>query len=97
MKGCRNAAVKVDATLQRNLAVWRQTAAQHPAQTPLTLPTKARAISPPFSIYPMSLLQEIERVRRWMEGAARTGPFGNQFARKPFRPDTIGHNLKYIR
>ena len=91
---------KVHAALQRIARLWRHTAAQDPdwPQTKLTLPGTSRVISPPLSCYPLSLQQDVEAVRHWMTAGAQANPFdGSHCARKPFRPDTVAHHVKYIR
>jgi hypothetical protein len=55
---------------------------------------EAKPFNPPFSAYPVALQEEIEVIRRWMEG--RGGPFDAD-ARKPLRPATIKLRLACIR
>lgn len=92
--------VNVEATLRRIAKLWQHTARHHPdwPQAPLTLPCPGRRISPLLSLYPVSLQQEIAAVQRWLEGGVQGNPFGDEdVARKPFRPATVAHHLKYIR
>jgi integrase len=89
--------VRIEPMLRRIVQLWRRTAASHPdwPQTPLQLTGEAKLLfNPPFSAYPVSLQNEIEAIRRWMEGGV--GPFDSD-ARKPLRPATIKLRLACIR
>ncbi|HEY1413395.1 MAG TPA: hypothetical protein VGF36_14715, partial [Rhodopila sp.] len=91
--------VKIEPMLRRIVQLWRRTAACNPdwPQTPPKLHRAVRPFNPPFSAYPVSLQDEIEAVRRWLEGSDGAGPFDTQHGRKPLRPATIKMHLTYIR
>jgi integrase len=88
--------VQIKPMLRRIVQMWRRAAAANPdwPQIPPKLDCGAKPFNPPFSAYSVSLQNEIEAIRRWMEGKA--GPFDAD-ARKPLRPTTIELRLTCIR
>jgi hypothetical protein len=88
--------VKTKPMLRRIVQLWRRAAAANPdwPQIPPKLDCEAKPFNPPFSAYPASLQNEIEAIRRWMEG--KVGPFDAD-ARKTLRPATIKLRLACIR
>jgi hypothetical protein len=88
--------VQIEPTLRRIVQLWRRAASANPdwPQIHPKLDCEAKPFNPAFSAYPVSLQDEIEAIRCWMEG--KIGPFDAE-ARKPLRPATIKLRLTCIR
>jgi hypothetical protein len=91
--------VKVAPMLRRVVDLWRRAAERHPEwpQIPPRLDGKSRPANPPFSAYPLSLQEEIEIVRRRMEGSDQRGPFDPNCDGRPLRPATAKLRIACIR